>query len=1046
VPPPLVARAAAGQSVQIAVPTSGADPDGDPVLVVGVSQPAAGKGTATVADTGDAIVYQAAASAASDQVTFSYRLRDSHGGEGSGTVRIAVTASDANAGPVAYTDRVRLRQGDPVSAVLEPLVNDRDPAGGRLSLHALRADASLAEDDPERVRLNGLVDTSQMDEGRVLVTAGDVLGTHAYIYTVRSSQTGSTAEGMLVVEVTAGSAVETPQLKDTVLTAARRAELSRDGVDVVSGKVVWPAGDLSSLTVEVWGPAASRYTVAGTRIVGPLPEGGELVPFTLRGTDHSGNEAVAHAFLRIPAFDDMRVVADPGAKVVQVDEGSSVRITVADRVTLASGDRLETADDESFRVQRSQASCVAAGQGAVTYQAGNGAPWTDSCVVRVRLAGQTTWSDLVVPVQVAPSAPQPQLTSTSLTIGPGASETVDLKSLTTWEGGRVGDESKLVYSTSLTSEGFTLAQRGTTVTITASSRATPGTRSTATVSVAAYGGLRSSIDLVVGQATPDTPRGATVDATCEASKGSCTVPLVGVPGEYDPFAGKPDSGLTLVQVGGSGGPSCSVATVTAADTKSVTVTWPSTARPAGGSCQVPFTVHDAQERAGTGLLKLELPGYPGKPQATLASVTASSVTFDVTLSTVTAHPPVTAVSIYQDGSKVADCGSLYRCQVTGLTANEKHAYTVRARNSVGESEDSSAVQAWAYQAPEITVTVAGVRAVSTTESQVTLTIESGPDATAFWIGNQRYSRDSRTTTVAVVLQPGNHEIVVTPVGAVQPPGVSGLPNGAATVSVRAVGLPIVNVGRVTVSGTTARVEDASIGANNSDRDTRLTYAVSENDAVTCADDGSPRGGLSNSTGVFSGLSNNRQYWFTVCGTNGYGAAGGLAGSEVIVTAGAPTVARGYQLNTAATSLEGGVYLYALAAGPQVTTSDGMTASYSFDGGQTWTDSFGSWEGWNNGTVPGEIRVRQCGVGGRCSTAYATVQADGPSSPGRIRAGEVGCDGLTSPFTLDPAAAGSADPRSSTAADGRVTWTLGWRAPYAGLNPIIVDSGNRCDAP
>ncbi len=1060
VPPPLVARVAAGQSVQIPVPTSDADPDGDPVVVVGVTQPSAGKGTVSVADTGDAVVYQAAPTATTDQVTFTYRVRDSGGAEGTGTVRVAVTAADTNGGPVAYTDRVRLRQGDPVPAVLEPLVNDRDPAGGMLSLHAVRPDAPTAEDDPERARLAGLVDTSQMGDGRVLVSAGDVLGTHAYIYTVKSSQTGSTAEGLLVVEVTAGSSVDVPQVNDTVLTAARRAELSRDGVDVVSGKVAWPAGDPSSLSLEVWGPAASRYSVNGARIVGPLPEHGELVPFTLRGTDRSGNEVVAHAFLRIPAFDDMRVAADPGAKVVQVDEGSSVKITLADRVTLASGDRLEIADSESFGVQRSEASCAPSGQGTVTYRAGNGAPWTDSCVVRVRLAGQSTWTDLVVPIQVAPKAPQPQLTSTSLTIAPGASETVDLKSLTTWEGGRVGDESKIVYTTSLTSDGFTLSQRGATVTITATSGAVPGTRSTATVSVAAYGGLRSSIDLVVGQAVPDTPRGATVNATCEASKGTCTVPLVGVAGEYDPFAGKPGGGLTLVQVGGSGGPSCTVATVVAAsDARSATVTWPSTARPAGGSCQVSFTVRDAQERAGTGLLKLELPGYPGKPQATLSSVTDSSVTFDVTLSTVTAYPPVTAVAVYRDGTKVSDCGSLFRCKITDLTPNEPHSYTVRARNSVGESEDSSPLQAWAWKAPTIAVTVDRVEAISTTESRVWLSIESGNDTTAFRIKAQRYSRDNRTTKVPVVVPVGNQEIEVIPVGAVQPPpGVTGLPDGTTKVSVRAVGLPIVNVGSPSLAGTTATVVGAWIDGNNSPQPTRLTYSMAEDGSVTCADDGNPRGGRNrqdNSSGVFNGLANNREYWFTVCGTNGYGVAGGSAGSVVVFSAGAPTVARGYQLNTAPTGPQGGAYVYQLAPGngalPQVNTSDGMSASFSFDGGATWTgtmDNFRSWSGWSNGTVP-DLKVRQCGLGGRCSTESVPVPPAGPASPGKIRAGEVACDGATDPFAFDqPGVSTSATTSATTAADGKVTWTLAWRTgtPYAGLGSITVDSGNRCAGP
>ena len=1058
VPPTLVARVAAGQSVQIPVPTTGIDPDGDPVVVVGVGQPSSGQGSATVADTGDGVVYQAAASATSDQVSFTYQVRDTGGGEGTGTVRVAVSAADSGTAPVAYTDRVRLRQGDPEPAVLEPLLNDRDPSGGQLTVVAVRPDAPGGEDNPEHERLAGLVDTSQMADGKVAVTAGDVLGTHAYVYTVRSSQTGSTAEGLLVVEVTAGGTVEPPEVQDTVLTAARRAELSRDGVDVVSGKVVWPAGDPASLTLALWGPAASTYTVNGSRIVGPLPDDGALVPFTLSGTDRSGREVVAHAFLRIPAFDDMRVSADPGAKAVQVDEGSSVKVTLADRVALASGDRLEVADG-SFNVQREDASCESSGQGTATYDAGDGAPWTDTCVTRVRLAGQTTWTDLLVPVQVAPKAPQPQLTSTSRTVAPGATETIDLKSLTTWEGGRVGDESKLVYSVSQPSDGFTLVQQGSTVTVTASARAVPGTRSTVTVTVAAFGGLRSSVDLVVGQAAPDTPRGATVAATCEASKGSCSVQIVGVAGEYDPFAGRPDGGLTLVQVGSSGAPGCSVASVTAADATSATVTWPSSARPAGGACQVPFTVRDAQGRAGTGLLQLELPGYPGQPQATLAAASENSVTLDVTLSSVVAHPAVTGVAVYRDGTKAADCASLYRCQVTEGTPNVRHSYTVRARNAVGESVDSSPVEAWAYLAPDITVTAVTGAAVSTTQGTVTLSIDSKNDTKGFWVQGQWHERTGRTTTFDLVLPVGNSTLDVTPVGSIDPPpGVGSLPDGTQPVPISVVGLPIVSsLGWVTVTGTTAQVDGVQILGNNSPQTVTLTYAMAErngeaNAGITCGADGTPTGGHNPSTnhsGQFT-VRNNKEYWFAVCGSNGYGVAGGVVGSEVVFEADPPVVTRGYRVSKTAPTPAGGVgtYSYALESGPTVATTDGMTAAYSFDGGATWIDDFTSWPGWKNNTVPGEIWVQQCGIGGRCS-GHTTVGADTgyPLATVKVTTTAVQCDG-SSPFqTFSPSsAAGSATTKSTTAADGKITWTLTWGAPYAGMSSISVDSGTTCQAP
>ncbi|MCL2423968.1 MAG: hypothetical protein FWD11_08790, partial [Micrococcales bacterium] len=984
-------------------------------------------------------VFQSSASAAGQQVSFSYHVRDSHGGQGTGVVRIAVSAADTATAPVAYTDRVRLRQDDPEWATLEPLLNDRDPSGGDLRVIAVRPDAPNAEGNPEWERLEGLVDTSQMGEGKVLVRAGDVPGNHAYVYTVRSSATGSTAEGLLVVEVTPSPVIDPPEVKDTTVTAALRSELQRTGIDVVTGKVSWPGGDVSQLTLELWEPGGD-YSVSGGAIRGPAPKSGGLVPFTLRGTDRLGREVVSHAFLFIPSFDDFRVSPDPNARVVQVEEAGSVKIPVANRVALAAGDKLEVDTPKSFPVQRRAASCVPGGGATVVYDAGDGEPWTDTCVVRVRLDGQTTWTDLVIPIQIKPKAAQPLLASTSRTVPPGATETIDLKSLTTWEGNRVGDESKLIYSTDLASDKFTLVQQGSKLTITASAAAVPGTRSSVNVHVAAFGGLHSTIDLVVGQAAPDVPRGATVDAVCEASRATCSVPLIGVTGEYDPFAGKPGAGLTLASVANT----CSFVSISAAD-KSATITWPSGARPAGGKCQVSFTVRDAQERSGNGTLRLELPGYPDAPRLSLYDVSSDYIIFDIVAAA--SYPEAKTMVLYGAGSRVADCGSVSRCQITGLTPNRKVKYTVRAQNTVGESVDSNEVEAWAYKAPDIRVTAVQDKSRQPTETMawVTVTVDvlSG-EAQAFDVGINGLGKDRRTSPFPYQLPVGPSRIWVTPVGAVEPPGnVRTLPDGSDYADINVIGMPIDRgLGYVDVNGATATVRDTLILPNGADKVTYI-YAMSTRSGLGCDEAGNPIGGdivQTNQEGRFT-MDYNKDYWFGVCGSNGYGTVGGQVGSGGAIDKDAPTVGR-YEVNTTST-VQGNTRTYSLKTEPSVTAPNGMQVQYLFPNGD-WTGDFRA--GFDSYQGSGTILVRLCGTGmlaGLC-TATSEVRPVDNGAPSRVQVtveAPVQCD--AHPFRVTfSSAAGSASP-SAPDAEGKITWVWTWSGAYSKLESLQATTAVDC---
>ena len=82
----------------------------------------------------------------------------------------------------------------------------------------------------------------------------------------------------------------------------------------------------------------------------------------------------------------------------------------------------------------------------MTYRAGREAPWSDTCLVQVRLQGQERWSFIDVPISIRPAEPQLLLSSISHTIAPGTTETVDMYSnMAAWEGGREGDAGSLEY-------------------------------------------------------------------------------------------------------------------------------------------------------------------------------------------------------------------------------------------------------------------------------------------------------------------------------------------------------------------------------------------------------------------------------------------------------------------------------------------------------------------------------------------------------------------------------------------------------------------------
>lgn len=698
-PQAVTVRLNPGETVTTPVPLSGVDPDGDRVRLVAVAAPEDPQVVVSVQPRTGVIEVSAAASAALGTRVAEYTVRDGAGSEGSARLRIIVTEPDTNSGaPIVYTDYVRIAQGVREAVTVRPLDNDVDPANGALDIVSVVPNVPGGADTAAYAELASRLDLAGLKQGVVRITAGSTLGTVSYRYTVRSTASNSTAEGLIVVQVSERVGVQAPRIIDTVLTVRDRADLASVGVDVVEGRVRWATGDVSTLQLSVWGEAAERYRVSGNRIIGEYLAGGDLVPFRLAGVDASGAAVESFGFLVVPPLDELRLSLRAGAAPLTVNEGASAEVDLREILDLAAADQIVVAAGP-FPTQRPQASCELIANTTVRYSAGQGEPWVDTCIVQVRLAEQTRTTALPVPVRIVPREPVATLKPLTRTLAPGASETIALGTLVEWQGGRQGQMSALRFTIDGSTSAFVLSPAGASLTLQARAGATPGTQEQVTVRVSGAGNSDTLLTLRVGEAPIDVPRGAAVALSCTVGD-ACATTLVGQSGEYDPFAGTPGGGLRLVDIDAG---ACAVASFRAED-DTVRVSW-AAERVAGGTCELSFRVRDAQNREGTGTLSFEALGVPPAPAAIeQIGFSDTSVTLRVTLGAAqTAYPALEALVLSQDGAPIAaNCvlaAASATCQVDGLTAGTEHRFTARATNAIGESANSPETTAWAYRAP-----------------------------------------------------------------------------------------------------------------------------------------------------------------------------------------------------------------------------------------------------------------------------------------------------------------------------------------------------------
>ncbi|KQW08077.1 hypothetical protein ASC66_03790 [Leifsonia sp. Root4] len=881
----LTGRVLSGETVRIPFDSFGIDPDGDEVSLDRVlGQPSSG--TASISAAGDAIVYSSV-KGFRGPVQFDYRVRDAQGDTGTATVRIGVLDEQSDPSPITFSDYVQVQAGADRQVVLHPAANDIDPTGGELSLTAVLPDAVQGTD--EHAELAAHILSVNGDGGNeVVLKAGTEPGTMAFTYTVENSR-GDVGVGLIVMTVLRASIPDHPVIADTVVTLDERATFE-SGIDVVTGKVSWTAGDVNDLTLSIWGdPHGVR--ASGWKLSGEAPDAGLLLPFALTGTNFAGVEVTSYGFLRIPPVRDVILSLKPDLAPQKVKEGESLSFDMAPLVAIPAGETLEIGrGDVAASGQRPGGSCQAGSGTRIGYEAGEGQPWTDSCVVPVRLAGGDDYTHLVVPIEVTPKDPQPELRPSSITASPGAGAvSYDLKQMVQWQG--KADPSSLVFAIDQAADQFTVTQDGEQLTVTALDTATPGLENPVTVRLSSHPNTPPAVlSLRVGPAPSALPKGGTVAQECSQNAGSsCVIDVIGAPGEANVF---PNTPLKLVSVSAVG--SCAGVSFSTEGSSQVRANWSSDAP--GGICQASFVVEDAQGKRSAaernGSVTLDLQGLPRAPDAvTQVAYGDGTLTLAVAPGAATAaHPALQGFVVTRGGADVVNCNASGVCPpITGVKNGEKALYEARAVNATGRSQGAVGVTAWSYEVPGMGSASAEpvYDSAQTTLNQgvAEITIQNtDPSTRSYLVGGREFpasSAGSGSTKITLVLPVGPNTLTVQPLSRFERPSGTGPNDRQNSVSVRVAGSPSVSAGgQLSASERSITAPSASGSSNNSARDTQLLYiATPAPGSAVCRVDGSGgnlrvvgNGSVSSTSPTIGDLKPFTNYNVDVCFSNGFGYA------------------------------------------------------------------------------------------------------------------------------------------------------------------------------
>lgn len=685
-PQPIEARAVAGDTVILTVPTTGVDPDGDSVTVVGVgSAPTLGRITAIGAGS---LTYQAYPSSAGTD-GFSYLVTDRYGRTGQASVRIAVVPPGDPQPPVAVDDIVTAAPGAHVA--IDPLAND---------LIAPDDTVTIAPLDTTNPGI-GTTATLASPSGPVRLTAPGLTGKPLVVRYAETDGIGEPSSANIVVHAQAGYDIP-PVAVDATAHPAPGAHTV--DVDVLSADAD-PDGDSSALVISHVYAAGTH--IDGRRVTLPVLAYPQNVPYEIR--DAGGATAVA--VIHVPSVGAGAPYLKPGQSITLARNGTTtvslptlvadpaghpVRFTTTDQVWASPSTGL-TAREQGETQLVVTARADYAGPAAVTFQVTDGTSLTDP---------HAHTAVLTVPVQVGPPTPVLRCPADPITaIEGGAPVKVDVSSVChVW----VPDPASLAaqrYSAAWQGPagGLTLGGAGTHVlSVTAAGSTAPGTEGTLTVGVVGAAVTPAPLRFRVAAAAPPSMAPVTVDGVKAGDTATVDVTSYVRSQLRDPA-------VSVVGVTQTGGPPASVGhagtTVRIAPNQQ-----------AHGTLTFAVVVTDVSDpnrtdRRATGQITLHVLGVPDAPGTPVPGLTVLNRVVSLSWATPANNgAPVDSYEVDYGGGRQTCPAS--PCDITGLANGTSYTFTVKAHNLVGWSQPSGG------SAPAVPNTVPGaVTGMTTSDPQ-----------------------------------------------------------------------------------------------------------------------------------------------------------------------------------------------------------------------------------------------------------------------------------------------------------------------------------------
>lgn len=399
------ARATSGDTIEIPVLTSGIDPDGDSVTLVGVGSGAERGRVLGTSPT--SITYQAYPdSTGTDQ--FSYVVTDRYGALGTGLVRVSVIPAGAPPRPVAVPDTITARPGAVVVAnvTANDLVSPSDPA---TVVDLDQTNSAL----PQSVSL-------KTPKGPIEATVQDAKADAQVIGYALANSGGKSATVPLTIRSKEGYnnppvAVDAIAKVESGATSATVNVLERDyDID----------GPESALQISKLGLAAATH--AGGVVTLPVAKYPQIVPYEI--TDAEG--AAGTAVIFVPGAGNGLPFVKAGSRIdvpqngkvtvalsdyVVAPSGGQVQATVSDKLWSSPGARVGVAADSATTLTVSGLNDYI-GPGAITLEVMD-RPSLNDPTVKVTI--------VTIPVQVGEPTPVLRCPTTPITIYEGGSA-VDL--------------------------------------------------------------------------------------------------------------------------------------------------------------------------------------------------------------------------------------------------------------------------------------------------------------------------------------------------------------------------------------------------------------------------------------------------------------------------------------------------------------------------------------------------------------------------------------------------------------------------------------------